>query len=116
MKIFNVPRRSGKTTICVNWMKTNKHHVLLVSDEQRRKSILTQYRLHDTEYAERVVTPFTLHTLRGKSNFFMGKGKIVIDEADAVLAQMLGMEVEAITYTEEESSESFEFPKRHRQN
>jgi hypothetical protein len=106
MELMDVPRGAGKTTACVEWLKQSKYHVLLVANASRKSQICATFNL-DQETTDRVVTPYTLDNLLGKSNFFRCKSdfftseaKVAIDELDDVLDIMLGMRVVLATFTQ----------------
>jgi hypothetical protein len=101
MELIEMPRGTGKTTRVVEWLMRSKSRALLVMSEHEKVRIGRQYHISPKdEVYSRIVTPHTLHSLRGRSNFFMDRSTLAVDELEQVLVVLLGMNIGPITYTE----------------
>lgn len=95
MRIYNMPRQSGKTTMLVNWLAESDNHILIVHSFAEADRIRREH----PDVAGQIVGIDTV-----KSGFLRGHHNKVyaIDNLDLILPQLLGSwgnEIGPITYT-----------------
>lgn len=81
MKIIQWPRRSGKTSHLVNWLRQNPDAVLVVMHASEQQRLVRTYDLK----RDQVLLPHECaHRLRGR------EVKLAVDQLDHVLGALLG--------------------------
>jgi len=103
MKYFLMPRGSGKTEGCVDWLMQSPDNYLIVANEReaRRVRDVTTLRLGGSEDAldacarVRSVNDRTFFTVRPRGAVY------AIDNVSLVLAEVLGVNIEFGTDTEQ---------------
>lgn len=98
MRIYNMPRQSGKTTLLINWLTLDENHILIVHSTEEASRLRRDYE----EVADQIVTvTFVVGGgLRGRRNIV-----VAIDNLDLILPALLGWpnRIGPITYTGEYS-------------
>lgn len=94
MRIYNMPRQSGKTTMLIEWLATSGDHYLIVHSNAEAHRLKRDHPLLE----DRILPVYSLISghLRGMRN-----ATIAIDNLDLVLPQLISMAIDIgpITYT-----------------
>ncbi len=91
MEMIGLPRRGGKTHQIVERMKAHAGSVLVVMDHAEAQRLRHVYELEP----EQVVVASEAHSLRSRSS----PPTFYVDNADAILRNLLGGRVAAATWT-----------------
>jgi hypothetical protein len=99
MRIYNMPRQSGKTTMLIDWLRLDEKHILIVHSATEASRLRRDYE----EVADQIVS-----VSFAQSGGLMGRHGITVavDNLDLILPFLLGVYGNAIgpiTYTGEYS-------------
>jgi hypothetical protein len=98
LEIIHSGRQSGKTTKCVEWAIQNDGLILVMSYQERQRIVTNKSYLAAGLRPTQVITPLDIQDRRFRNP--AERRRVVIDNLECLLNNLIGMEIVAATVSE----------------